>query len=236
MYDFRLRYTKYDLVVAGSYFVRLGMMEGVDRVVRRLVFRWRLLWRPLSPYVVDTKVADRLFQLLDFVFFFDAYEGISNALSPRLRKLTPREIALLQPIFGGSVPYQAVRLDERARYGPRRYRFCYVSFRTINSWGPIDEAILVHEMVHIWQYQQFGACYIPRALAAQRTSAGYDYGGLAGLRNSDYLTDFNYEQMASVVEDAFRLRRGLPPRYVAPSADPAAYGALVGQLRQGKWV
>jgi hypothetical protein len=72
----------------------------------------------------------------------------------------------------------------------------------------------VHELVHVWQYVHRGAIYIPRALAAQRTPAGYDYGGWVGLRDARTLDDFNYEQMADVIEDAFRLAEGYPPQWI----------------------
>ncbi len=179
-----------------------------------ILLRWRRLTRPLPPSVVGTAGLDRLFQLLDLLFVFDLYEGVSNYLSPGVRGLHPAEVRLLRPVFGDSVPYHRIRLDERARLGPRSYRFIYVSFHTINSWGPIDPPTLIHEVVHVWQYRHRGALYVPRALAAQRTAMGYDYGGLRGLRAAGSLEDFNYEQMADVVEDAYRLAAGYPPRWL----------------------
>ena len=180
------------------------------------IFRLRLarLLAPLSSSVVDTPWLDRLFQLLDLLFVFDAYGAISNRLTPGLRRLTHLEYDHLYPVFGDSVPYGRIRIDERAYLGPRSHRFCYVSFHTINSWGPISLAILVHEVMHVWQYVHDGACYIPRALAAQHTPAGYDYGGYRGLTATRHFGEFNYEQQASVVEDAYRLSRGLYVRYL----------------------
>ena len=175
-----------------------------------ITLRWRRLTSPLPPSVVDTPREDRLFQLLDLFFVFDCYERVSNLLSPRLRRLSSAELHLLRPIFGASVPYHRIRIDERAHLGPRRFRFLYVSFHTINSWGPVSPPTLVHETVHVWQYRHRGAIYIPRALAAQRSRLGYNYGGLAGLHKARGLDDFNYEQMADVIEDAFRLTAGYP--------------------------
>ena len=180
-----------------------------------LILRWRRLNSPLPPSVVDTHRLDRLFQLLELLCVFDAYEWLSNLFAPRLRTLTPGEVHLLRPIFGDSVPYYRIRIDERAHLGPRRYGFFYVSFHTINSWGPISPPTLVHEVVHVWQYRHRGSIYIPRALAAQRTRLGYNYGGLAGLASARGLDDFNYEQMADVVEDAFRLAGGYPPQWLS---------------------
>ncbi|WP_420457743.1 hypothetical protein [Neolewinella sp.] len=173
--------------------------------------------------------------MLDLLFVFDAYEAVSNQLTPNLRRLTPLEHDRLYDIFGDSVPYDRIRLDERAYVGPRCHPICYVSFHTINSWGPIPLAILVHEVMHVWQYVHHGACYIPRALAGQRTVAGYDYGGQAGLTATRHIRHFNYEQQASVVEDAYRLSRGLPTRYlhgVGKAEGQSLLQPFVQQLRR----
>ena len=151
---------------------------------------------------------DVLFGLLDLIGFFDLYEALTNALTPGIRPLTEGELHFLRPIFGDAVPWHLIRIDERAWLGPRWGNFCYVTFHTINSWGPMSPPTLVHEVVHAWQYHRVGAAYIPRALAAQRSVMGYDYGGVAPLLQNTCLEDFNYEQQADIIEDAFRLANG----------------------------
>jgi hypothetical protein len=182
---------------------------------------------------VNTATFDRIFQVLDLLFLFDLYEASCDLLFPALRRLRQEEVDLLKPIFGSSLPYEMMRIDERALIGPRRYRFCYVSFHTINSWGPMSDAVLVHEAVHVWQYVHYGACYIPRALSAQRTPMGYNYGGLKGLAAATFLDDFNYEQMADVIEDAFRLCQGRPPKWLVHhhSATYLRFNRFVDQLK-----
>ena len=143
------------------------------------------------------------FLLADLLLIFDSYEIISNGFYTKTRNLSAREQALLKSIYGLSLPYELIRIDERARIGPPQGRFCYVSFHTINSWGPMSDVILVHEAMHVWQYAQAGAVYIPRALAAQRTELGYNYGGLEKLRRYPILSLYNYEQQADIMADAF---------------------------------
>ncbi|MEL7161047.1 MAG: hypothetical protein AAFN92_09830 [Bacteroidota bacterium] len=170
-----------------------------------------------------------LFAVLDLLGVCDLYEALGNTLFPGIRPLTPAEIHLLRPIFGDSVPYALIRIDERAWIGPAFANFCYVGFHTINSWGPMSAPTLVHEVVHVWQYTHRGACYIPRALAAQRTVMGYDYGGLEPLRRGRQLEDFNYEQQADIIEDAFRLANGFSPQWLrgrGAEALPAYYPYL----------
>ncbi|CAH0999254.1 hypothetical protein LEM8419_00551 [Neolewinella maritima] len=203
------------------------------RYTSRFRLRLRRLRSPLPPTVVATHWLDRIFQLFDLLYLFDLYEVVSNALSPELRGLTAREYHMLYPYFGDSVPYHRVRIDERAHLGPRSFRFYYVSFHTINSWGSIPLATLVHEMVHVWQYEQHGAVYIPRALVAQHTRSGYDYGGRAGLAAARSLADLNYEQQAAAVEDAFRLANGLPTRWMrgAKTSDLPDFEPFLSEIR-----
>lgn len=205
--------------------LRLGLRLSPLRAAR--------LFSRLSPSVVTTVVPDRLFQLLDLLLVSDLYEAVTNLCTPGIRGLHPQERQLLQSVFGDGLPYKLIRIDERAHLGPRRYRFCYVSFHTINNWGPLTPALLVHEAVHVWQYVHRGGCYIPRALAAQRTELSYNYGGLAGLRAASTLDDFNYEQMADVIEDAFRLQRGLPMKWAVGDRRQlsAEFGRFLAQLR-----
>jgi hypothetical protein len=57
-----------------------------------------------------------------------------------------------------------------------------------------------------------------------------------GLRRANGLTDFNFEQMASVIEDAYRLRHGFPTKWLTrPSVDLLPlYLRFIHQLREGK--
>lgn len=155
---------------------------------------------------------DLTFLCFDLLFLFDFYELISNLI--RSRALTEAEKQMLQSTYGDVLPYQLVRIDERARIGPPQYHICYVSFLTINSWGKMSATLLTHESMHVWQYLKHGAAYIPRALAAQRTAAGYNYGGLEPLRKFPALSNYNYEQQADIIADAFALRNGLRGRWV----------------------
>lgn len=142
----------------------------------------------------------------------EIYETITDFVKFNTRSLTTWEKKLLQGIYGKSINYNRVRIDNLALVGPRQFRMCYVSFYTVNSWGDMPNHILVHEMMHIWQYQSMGAVYIPRALSAQNSVMGYNYGGLSALKkaikNKKYFKDFNLEQQADIVTDYYLLREG----------------------------
>lgn len=67
-----------------------------------------------------------------------------------------------------------------------------------NGFGTYD-AILVHEMVHVWQYSQ-GYAVGAHSLWACTAGAGYDYDTTKWQEWDDY----NVEQQAHIVEDWYR--------------------------------
>jgi len=150
--------------------------------------------------------------LLDMVGTVEIYETLADWLKFRSRPLKPWEKEAARQVFGKSINYRRVRVDESAWLGPRSFHFCYVSFYTVNSWGPLSNATLIHELTHIWQYQRLGIVYIPRALWAQHYGGGYDYGGVGRLRflhkQGMGLEALNLEQQADLAADYFRLRHG----------------------------
>jgi len=142
----------------------------------------------------------------------EIYETITDFVKFNTRSLTTWERKLLKSVYGDSINYNRVRIDNMGFIGPRQFRMCYVSFYTINSWGDMSNHLLVHEMMHVWQYQKMGAVYIPRALAAQYSKMGYNYGGLSELEkaieNGQNLKAFNLEQQADIITDYYLLREG----------------------------
>lgn len=174
---------------------------------------------------------------LDLLGIGEWYETITEWIKPNARPLSGEELKKARSIFGESIDYWRVRIDEYAFIGPPQGRLCYVSFFHINSWGSMDDRTLIHELVHVWQYQHLGIAYIPRALKAQRTREGYDYGGNTGLRaarrKGQRLLDFNYEQQADIVADFFSLLSGRSPRWGnAGPEDIDLYHYFVEQLRE----
>jgi len=179
-----------------------------------------------------------LLLLLDCLAISELYETLADFAKFNSRPLHEWEKKLARPIFGKSINYQRVRVDEYAFAGPRQFRLCYVSFYGINSWGKMDNSLLIHELAHVWQYQKLGIVYIPRALAAQRSPEGYDYGGAAGLREAQLagrsFRDFNLEQQADILSDYFRIREGYPPRWGRGGVtELPLYEFFVQQVRKG---
>ena len=100
----------------------------------------------------------------------------------------------------------------------------------------MQNSLLLHELTHVWQFQQLGAVYIPRALAAQRSVAGYNYGGVsnlsAQLSKDKTIFTFNLEQQADIVADYYRIREGYPPQWGKGSRiDLPIYESYIQQVR-----
>ena len=159
-----------------------------------------------------------LTKFIDLFGIDHLYQHLSARLKYKTRPLTENEIEIGKSVFSDAIDYKKVRIDEKS-YTARHLQVIYVSFNTINSWGRMPKDILIHELVHIWQYQKLGSIYIAEALAAQRSEAGYDYGGVTALKNAlenkKTLLNFNFEQQGDIVQDYFRLRSGFAAQHDA---------------------
>ncbi len=173
--------------------------------------------------------------VLELIGTGEIYETLCDFFKFNTRPLTNNEIALAQTVYGTSIDYSPIRIDERAHAGPRFFRFCYVSFNIINSWGKMHDNILIHELMHIWQYQRYGAIYMVRALMAQHTNCGYDYGGVRALKlrrkKGEGLVDFNLEQQGDIIADYFLLVNGYETQWgYARLEDLPIYQAYIDEL------
>ncbi|MEM9886383.1 MAG: hypothetical protein AAF849_10855 [Bacteroidota bacterium] len=181
------------------------------------------------------KILELSFWVLQLLKITHLYEWSARQLKTH-RPLNQNERFLAKYIYGESIDLDKVRIDEHAKFGPKQYHLCYVSFNIINSWGRMRDDILIHELVHVWQYQHFGAAYIPRALWAQRTPEAYDYGGVEALliakQNGQKFWEFNYEQQGDIVSDYFRISQGWTARWGnATEKDLAVYEYFLEQMR-----
>lgn len=180
-----------------------------------------------------------IYLLLDVVGIPELYETLQDFIKWRTRPLTNAERLLLYPIFGESLIYDRIRIDEKAFLGPPQWKICYVSFYTINAWGKMNPSLLIHEVVHIWQFQHWGSIYIPRALRAQYSKEGYNYGGAPKVANwarqKARLEDFNPEQQADLVADYWRILHQYTTHWgPAGPADLPHYAYFVDQLREAE--
>ena len=206
-------------------FIQYGQIQGQDPEFNNgLLFNTFMWFAELSVY------------FLECFGIGEIYETIVDLIKFNTRPMYDWEIKMAQSVFGDTIKYQRVRIDEKAIGGPKQYKFAYVSFYTINSWGPMSNSHLIHELMHVWQYEEMGAVYMPKAGAAQQSPNGYNYGGLAKLQQFIYLKknirDFNLEQQGDIVQDYYRLRQGFQPQWFrqATPADLHIYDYFVRQI------
>jgi hypothetical protein len=130
-------------------------------------------------------------------------------LEAAARRLDDDELALLRRLFGDGIDTLPVRLKV-GRLGllglPRR---AFVVGDTLHVPAPRGNeslarcapALLVHELVHVWQHQRHGTRYLSECLLAQSLGDGYNVAvALEAGRGWDEL---NFEQQAELVERAF---------------------------------
>jgi hypothetical protein len=144
----------------------------------------------------------------------EAYETVMDLIKFNTRVLSASELKAGKSIFGTSINFDFVRVDIGAVIGPAFSHRAYTSFHTINTWGTESKDTMVHELTHVWQYENAGAIYMPQAVHAQVWGGGYEYGDVAELQARKIagrgLLSFNREQQAQIVEDFFRLRQNMP--------------------------
>lgn len=164
--------------------------------------------KPLSNGFIEW-LGDFLFYMLDILLVPELYENTLALLKSQYRFLSQDEILLAKKYFGKSINLDHIRINSQMSNRIEKFAHAYVTLNTINYNTYISKAIFIHELVHIWQYQQFGSVYIFRALKAQVSKEKYNYGGLeglyAGMIGQKGFLSFNFEQQGAIIEDYCRL-------------------------------
>lgn len=176
---------------------------------------------------------DLVFYLFDLLGVAEIQQFISGLFKWNIRKLSKEELAVGKRIFGNAIDFSRVRIDDTAKLGIETIAIAYVGFNTINFNNKIKKEVFIHELVHIWQYQKYGSLYIGRAIKAQKSPEGYDYGGIENLYNimlkNGRLMDFNFEQQAEIIEDYYKITKN--PSNVHPMIINI-YTYFVGQVKK----
>ena len=146
---------------------------------------------------------------------------MSTAIS---RPLTEGERALASGIFGKAIDYDAVTLRHRRwwPFQPRRTLMAPCGHIHVPFDSPLWsedysrenvslQALLLHEMTHVWQSQRRGKYYL---VLMRHPFCRYAYAVKAGLTFERY----GLEQQGEIVRHVFLLRKGV----VVPGAPPLA--------------
>jgi hypothetical protein len=176
-------------------------------------------------------------QVLDLFGVPELFAFLWRAVT-RATPLTGDEIVAATSVLGPSaLRFQDIRVAQGGvlslifrRNGDR----AFATFHTVNlpaagAHERSNVAILVHELVHVYQYERAGSRYFAEALLAQH-EAGYDYGGAEALqlacRQGKRLRDFNREQQAQIVQDYYVQQ--------CHGGDTADFEPFIAELRAGR--
>jgi hypothetical protein len=100
-------------------------------------------------------------------------------IEPVARGLRPDEIELLRGIYGNSIDYSEVRIKEGGsgllNAGDRSRTTGNTIYMDVDSSDPSWRKTLVHEMGHVWQFQNGGIDYLSKALGSQAIGAAYQW-------------------------------------------------------------
>lgn len=131
---------------------------------------------------------------------------------PSGRKLTVREQALAQSVFGDALDYIAIRIHNRKYwwFQPRRVTMApngHLWFHPKNGIFCDDfcdsslslQGLFIHELVHVWQHQR--GIFLP---LRRHPFCRYDYSLKPGWK----LGQYGIEQQAEIVRHIFLLRQG----------------------------
>ncbi|CAG5077106.1 hypothetical protein CRYO30217_00292 [Parvicella tangerina] len=175
-------------------------------------------------------------QLLDLLKAYDLFDEVRRVFI-KTRELTSYEKREIRKVFGDCYCWDRVHVRENsqmAKVGARvakKKHLGFVLFRTINfsrrldhSHSSTDISWLIHEVVHVLQYEELGAQYIIEALRAQR-NGGYGYGKEQGLEKANCLASFNLEQQAEIARDYYQL--------LEQKKDVSMYEKYVEEIRNG---
>lgn len=166
---------------------------------------------PFPPASVKEWFTDTFFYIIDVFGMPEWFQIIHQMTNWNIRPLTPDERATGRQIFGDTVNYDFVKVNPNSRWATKKFAIAYVSFNIINYKNKIRKETFIHELMHVWQYQNFGSIYIAKAIKAQLSKEGYDYGGVEnlyqGMLSGKRLIAFNFEQQADIIEDFYNLTR-----------------------------
>jgi Domain of unknown function (DUF4157) len=185
-------------------------------------------------------VVKLLTRILDLVGFPEIAEFLMH-LFAHIRRLSGPETTAAKSVLGASaIRYGDVRVASGGwlnivfKHNNAR---AFTTFHTLNMPPGETLDVFVHELTHVYQYERTGSFYIAEALHAQGTTAGYNYGGAAGLvaakaAHKPY-RGFNREQQAQIAQDYYNLV--IVGGGASLSTDErAAYDHYIGELRAGQ--
>jgi len=171
-------------------------------------------WLRRVPRDVGIWLIVLLFRVLDLFGVPELWSFVLQMVC-HVTPLTGPEIGAAAGILGPTaIRYADVRIAEGgalnfifARNGGRAFTtFHTVNLPTTGRHSRTHFDILLHELVHVYQYERTGGLYVAEAIYAQHTT-GYSYGTpddlVQCLATGICYRNFNREQQAQLVQDYY---------------------------------
>ena len=131
------------------------------------------------------------------------------------RKLNNNELQVLRSIYFDEIEYHKVKLTNTHLFSHllKKYSgivfdntivFTKKSYKDDFSINTRSMALLVHEMCHVWQYQNLNYSWIKAGIEHLKFGKStYSY----NIANHKKLTDFRFEQQGNIMADYFRMKQ-----------------------------
>ncbi|MCD4793594.1 MAG: hypothetical protein K8R54_10195 [Bacteroidales bacterium] len=136
------------------------------------------------------------------------------------RKLNNKEVQILKSLYFNEIDYEKVKLTNQHLFSHllKKYSgivfdntivFTKKSYKDDFSINTESTALLVHEMCHVWQYQNLNYRWIKAGIEHIKFGKStYKY----NIADHKKLTDFRFEQQGDIMADYFRLKRMNSPK------------------------
>ena len=150
----------------------------------------------------------------------DSPDPYRESESAKERKLYPREIEAAEPFFGDMIDLEEVRISDKSVVGRTlgKNRVAMTVKNTIYG-NNMSDGLFIHELVHVWQYKNgllsplSAGLWQLAARAIGQKDKLYNYNVVsAGDPNRKPFREYNFEQQAAIIRDAFLvLVKNKPP-------------------------
>jgi len=186
-----------------------GIRDYPERLRRSAIHFFSLL--TLRSQIPESKwydwPIDFIFYASDLFFVPEIQMTIIVIFKPKSRALSESEQKLIKDFYRNAIDLNHVLVNSEASFLVRQFAYAYVTHQIVHYENKINDAVMIHEMMHVLQFQKFGSVYIYRALKAQKSKYGYDYGGIPrlkrGILKDKSIFQYNFEQQAMIMEDYF---------------------------------
>jgi hypothetical protein len=162
---------------------------------------------------------------------------------PDRRPVTGGETTLLMSVFDHTLPFGTLTVarnvgdiggvDNSLTPGNQPWLATSIWCADFSDAAVSDEdrSTFIHEFVHVWQYYH-GITKLSAIWLAARHLGDYEAAYAYDLSDEDDLTDFNIEQQASIIEDWWRVKKGMSPlKNTGSDKSLATYTRFAEQMR-----